>query len=322
VCDASTVFWADASVPNKAMDAESIFAALIDEKAEATKVAAVLERLRQGLPMRELRPDLQQGVRFHVLALAPNAARLSVRFYVEDEFGTIAERWLAHLERIRVEPGPREPNPSLWRQLIETATLRKSENIQPNLAGDWLRAILVGAPYPLTLLASVVTRIRADGDVNAIRVGILKSVLIRNFRMEAPVSLDTENRDQGYLLGRLFAAYERAQEAALGRDVNATIKDKFYGAASAQPRKVFPLLDRGSANHLSKLGKKSPGQKVNLERLIGGIMEAMAPDADPFPASLPDRSQALFALGYYHQRASFFVKSETADRPLAEDKTP
>ena len=87
------------------------------------------------------------------------------------------------------------------------------------------------------------------------------------------MSLDPDNTNKGYLLGRLFAAYEQAQTAALGRNVNATIKDKFYGAASAQPRKVFPLLDRGSANHLSKVGKQRPGQKVNLEKAIGAILD-------------------------------------------------
>ena len=124
------------------------------------------------------------------------------------------------------------------------------------------------------------------------------------------MSLDPENTNKGYLLGRLFAAYEQAQTAALGRNVNATIKDKFYGAASAQPRKVFPLLDRGSANHLSKVGKQRPGQRVNLEKTIGAILEQMSPAGDPFPASLPAEDQALFGLGYYHQRNEFFRKPE------------
>ena len=132
------------------------------------------------------------------------------------------------------------------------------------------------------------------------------------------MSLDPANTNKGYLLGRLFAAYEQTQSAALGRNVNATIKDKFYGAASAQPRKVFPLLDRGSANHLSKVGKQRPGQKVNLEKTIGAILEQMSPAGDPFPASLPAEDQALFALGYYHQRNEFFRKPETAGTKEAD----
>ena len=320
--DASTVFWADASNATVAVEADARFAVLlnIDERSEAEKIKDKLEQVSTLRTAATLKPDLPTDVRFHVLALAPNAARLSVRFYVEDDFREIETRYLAHLERMRIEPSPREANPSMWRMLIETAVLRKSENIQPNLAGEWLRTILTGAPYPLTLLSALIIRIRADHEINALRVAMLKSILIRNFNMtkEAPVSLDPENRDQGYLLGRLFATYENVQRAALGSEVNATIKDKFYGSASAQPRKVFALLDRGSANHLSKVGKKRPGQKVNLERLISDIMGLMSPAADPFPASLPDRSQALFALGYYHQRAVFFTKTNTSE---AEEAT-
>jgi CRISPR-associated protein Csd1 len=312
--DASTVFWADSFNQRAATEAESLFLGFVDEKqaegVETKKVETILAKLRAGRPVEEFKPDLPQGVRFFVLGLAPNAARLSVRFYIEDDFGEIAERYLRHLDRLRIDPPPGEDAPSIWRMLIETAVLRKSENIQPNLAGQWMRAILTDTPYPLTLLSTLIMRLRADHDVNALRVAILKSILIKNFNMEVPVSLDPDCKEPGYLLGRLFAVYEQIQTAALGRNVNATIKDKFYGAAAAQPRKVFRMLEAGSANHLSKIGKRKPGLKINFEKAIGAIMEAMAPELDPFPATIPDKSQALFGLGYYHQRNEFFKKSE------------
>jgi CRISPR-associated protein Csd1 len=271
--------------------------------------------------LEDVDPGLAKGVRFHVLGLAPNAARLSVRLWLDDDFGHLAKNYQRFVSDMKIEPPPQDEYPALWRYLVETAVLGKRENVPPNLAGDWLRAILTGTPYPLTLLSTVLMRIRADKRVNPLRVAMLRALLVRNFGMgpngetdkskEAPVSLDMNNSNKGYLLGRLFAAYEQAQSAALGRNVNATIKDKFYGAASAQPRKVFPLLDKGSANHLSKVGKQRPGQKVNLEKTIGGILEAMSPENDPFPASLNPQEQALFSLGYYHQRNEFFRKRET-----------
>jgi CRISPR-associated protein Csd1 len=316
--DTSTVFWADAGDPQAAEEAEDIFGSLIgvdDEKITNRSVKDTLEKIRAGRAA-DVIADLPKGVRFHIIGLAPNAARLSIRFYLEDEFGVIARRFLEHVEGLRIEPPPREAAPSMWRMLVETAVLRKSENIQPNLAGEWLRAILSGAPYPRTLLSTLIMRLRADRDVNALRVAVLKSVLVRNFDMEVPVAMDPAFTDQGYLLGRLFALYEQVQTAALGRNVNATIKDKYYGAASAQPRKVFHLLEAGSANHLSKIGKQKPGLKVSLEKQIGAIMDVMEPGRDPFPASLPDKSQALFGLGYYHQRNEFFRK---ADKTTPED---
>jgi CRISPR-associated protein Csd1 len=312
VGDASTVFWADGSNA-AAKEAEGVFAALlganVDETVEARKVGAILKAIRAGRPAEDFRPDLPQGVRFFVLALAPNAARLSVRFYIEDDFAEIAEHFLAHAERMRLEPPPREERPSIWRLLIETAVRRKSENIQPNLAGDWLRAILTGNRYPLTLLLTVLMRLRADRDVNGLRVAMLKTVLIRNFSWEVPVSLDLENKDSGYLLGRLFAAYEYAQTRALGPNVNATIRDQYYGTASATPRSVFPLLQRKATHHLSRLRKDKPGLAVNLDRRIGEIFELADPDSLFLP-TLSAQRQAMFAVGYYHQRNDFYRRKE------------
>ena len=312
--DASTVFWADASNAETAGQAEGLFAALlgveeVDETAEAKKVAAILDAVRRGAPLESLTPELPPGVRFYVLALAPNAARLSVRFFVEDDFGAIAGRYLAHVERMRIEPPPREQAPSMWRLLIETASQRKSENIPPQLAGDWLRAILTGAPYPLTLLSTLLMRLRADHDLNALRVAMLKSLLIRNFERKAPVALDPDYDDPGYLLGRLFATYEYAQTQALGGNVNATIRDQYYGTASATPRSVFPLLQRKATHHLSKLRKEKPGLAVNLDRKIGEICELSDAEA-MFPPTLNSRRQALFAIGYYHQRNDFYRARE------------
>ncbi len=320
--DASTVFWADASKAETARDAESIFQGImgeesgVDEAVEAQKIATILERVRKGVvwasAVKDIAPDLAAGVRFNVLGLAPNAARLSIRFWFEDDFGTLAKNYQRFVQDMAIEPPPREPYPSLWRYLIEVAVLGKRENIPSNLAGEWMRTILTGTRYPMTLLSSVLMRMRADKEVNALRVAILRALLIRNFGKdkEAPVSLDQDNRNKGYLLGRLFATYEQIQGAALGRTINATIRDKFYGSASVQPRKVFPLLSNGSMNHLSKVGKQKPGLKVNLEKAISGIFELMDPAADPFPTSLATDEQALFALGYYHQRNAFFSKSE------------
>jgi CRISPR-associated protein Csd1 len=317
--DASTVFWADATNIATAEKAENAFVAMFEEvndEVETHKVGDILERIRQGQPLEEIAPELSRGVRFHVLGLAPNAARLSIRFWFDNDFGVLARNYQNFVAEMRIEPPPRGANPPLWRYLIETAVLGKRENVSPNLAGEWMRSILMGTAYPLTLLSTVLMRIRADGEINALRVAILKALIIRNFKREAPVSLDSENNNKGYLLGRLFAAYEQAQSAALGTKVNATIKDKFYGAASAQPRKVFALLEKGSANHLSKVGKQAPGFRVVLEKTIGGIMEKMSPGDEPFPASLTAQEQALFGLGYYHQRNDFFKskKTEQADQ--------
>lgn len=321
--DASTVFWADASNAETAAIAETCFAAFVtdvDDAIEARKVGDLLAKIRSGQPVRDLDPGLTQSVRFHVLGLAPNAARLAIRFYFDSDFGEIARNYQRYLEDMRIEPQHRDPYPAFWRYLVETAVQGKTENVPPNLAGEWLRAILAGTRYPLTLLSTVLMRLRADKaePVNALRASMLKAILIRNYEREVPVALDPDNRNKGYVLGRLFAAYEQIQTAALGSKVNATIRDKFYGAASAQPRRVFARLNSGSTSHLAKLGKLKPGYKVNLEKTLADIIGLLHPGEDPFPASFSAEEQALFGVGYYHQRNEFFKSKEDA-RPVSEE---
>lgn len=320
--DASTVFWADSSDALAAAEAESIFAALVDPKAEDTiatsTIGARLEEIRNGKRLAEVAPNLNEGVQFHVLGLAPNAARLSVRFYWESDFGQLTANYQRYLADTAIDPPPRDGWPPLWRYLRELAVLGKSENVPPNLAGDWMRAILTGARYPMTLLVSTLMRMRSDGEINALRVAILKSVLVRNLNVEVPVALDPANTNKGYILGRLFAVYEEVQRAALGGNVNATIKDKFYGSASAAPQKVFAALGSGSQNHFSKLKKQSPGRAVNLEKLLMTITDLMEAGNDPIPASLSSAEQALFGIGYYHQRSDFFRKHDDSEPNLTE----
>ena len=338
--DASTVFWALCDDDAAADLAERLFRAMVDPPAESEqereereeresddrtfsqKVGIQLERIRRGEPLKVVEPKLAEGVLFHVLGLSPNAARLSVRYWFDDDFGVLAENYRRFVSDIEISPPPAESAPALWRYLRETAVLGKSENVAPNLAGEWMRSILTGARYPATLLSLVLARIRADGRVNALRAAMLKAVLIRNNRLEVPVALDPDETNKGYVLGRLFAVYEEIQRAALGGRVNATIKDKFYGSASATPQRVFAALDRGAANHLAKLGKISPGRKVNLSKLLAEVMDGMSPDQDPFPVSLPAKDQALFGLGYFHQHSEFFrtaaEKANTA-RPANQE---
>lgn len=315
--DTSTVFWADAGDAGAAEEAENLFAGLFEgpgaaadrEAMDARKIGDKLAQIRDGQPLTQILPDLD-SIRFFVLGLAPNAARLSVRFYWESDFGALVGNYQHYLKDMALEPPPRDGWPPLWRYLVELAVQGKRENVPPLIAGEWMRAILTGSRYPMTLLSTTLMRIRSDGEVNAYRAAILKSVLTRNLSMEAPVALDPANLNKGYILGRLFAVYEEVQRAALGGNVNATIKDKFYGSASATPQKVFRTLDAGSQNHFSKLRKLSAGRAVNLEKLLTSITDLMEPGNDPIPASLSAAEQALFGIGYYHQRSDFFRKRE------------
>ena len=313
----STVFWAEADDSATAQAAEGFFAQVFtppDDEQESAKIFNVLEKIGKGRPLQEIAPELSPNTRFYILGLAPNAARISVRFWLDTTFGQLAKNLAQHWQDLALEPCAWKTPPSIWRLLLQTAVLGKSENISPVLAGEMTRAVICGTPYPLSLLSQLITRIRADGDVNALRVAMMKAVLERRFRKGfieegVPMSLNNESPNRAYLLGRLFAVLERIQYQALG-ELNAGIADRYYGSASAVPFSVFPRLLSGAKHHLSRLRKDKAGMAVNLDKDLGEIIAKLP---ETFPRHLSIDEQGRFAIGYYHQKQSYFAKKETAE---------
>lgn len=242
------------------------------------------------------------GTRFYVLGLAPNAARIAVRFWLVKTVGELAVNIRQHFDDMRIAHAPHEPETlSLFRLLVATATLGKAENIPPNLGGDVMRSIIEGLPYPQTLLAGAIRRIRAEQEVTYPRAAIIKACINRNEGREVlKVSLDENNTNTAYRLGRLFAVLERIQEEA-NPGIRATIRNTYWGAASGTPGKVFPLLIGLSNKHLVKIRRERPGRATNFEKLIIGIMSALKPEM-PYPINLPLIEQGSFDVGYYHQK--------------------
>ena len=311
VGDASTVFWADA--PSQ-FDSEFTLADFFGEtKDDPDRGVRAVQALHQALASGQL-PVGERGAQFFVLGLAPNAARISVRFWLRAPLSELAPRILQHFADLKVvRRYDSDPvTPSLFRLLSSIALLGKLDNVPPRLAGEWMRAILEGQPYPATLLNATVIRCKAEQEVTTLRAAVLKAWLNRDHRRanpEVPANhqyfkeeLDMQQTDAPYLLGRLFAVLERIQQQAQP-GINATIRDRYYGAASTTPVLVFTTLLRLKNAHLKKL---SDGQASYFERLIG---EIMLPLSD-FPRQLALPQQARFALGYYHQRQAFYTRKE------------
>ncbi len=313
--DATVVFWADASKAEA--EAADAFMALLmepdaqtitDEK-EVTRLRTQIDEIAAGRPVAELRPDIAPGTQFHVLGLSPNAARISIRFWLSgglDQFATALAR---HYNDMRIEPLPRAwgAAPSVRRLLAQTVAAQgEMKNIPPLLAGEMMRAVLSGGAYPQTLLAAALMRLRAGDDpASGWHAAAIRGVLARSPDYvasfgEPPMSLQRDTAEPGYQLGRLFAVYELAQRAALGR-VNASIRDKYFGAASATPASVFPIIVRGGQNHLAKVRKEKPGWATLIERELEEIHSHLDP---MLPRSLSLQKQGAFAIGYYHQRAT------------------
>lgn len=306
VGDASTVFWAEKS----GHPMETLFPGVFgepdkdDPDSGTQAVAALLAAPHSGSEFFE-----DGDTRFYVLGLAPNVARIAVRFWEVKTVGGLAVNIRKHFDHLRIVHAPHEPETlSLFRLLVATATQGKAENIPPNLGGELMRSAMGNLPYPQTLLGGAIRRIRAEREVSYPRAAIIKACINRNEgREELKVSLDESNINPAYRLGRLFAVLERVQERA-SPNLNATIRDRYYGAASATPMTVFPTLLKLKNHHIGKLDNK--GEAVNHEKLIGEIIDGIA----DFPAQLGLQDQGRFAVGYYHQRQAFFSKSDKSEQ--------
>jgi len=326
--DTTIVFWAQEDNAEKVQKAESLFMNFfnppsVTDNSETVELKAEIEKLAKGRPLSEIAPDLDPKTQFFILGLAPNAARLSIRFWLQTDFGHIQQRLAEHFQDLALDPLPWKTQPSIWRLLMQLVPHRegqknKIEDVPAHLAGELMRSVLTGQRYPRAILAQLLSRFRSDGDINGLRVAMVKAVLQREFRKqltkeEIPMSLDESNTNPAYLLGRLFAMLESIQRGALGDKVNATIADKYYASASTVPYSVYPRLLTGSKHHLSKIRKEKPGWAFNLEKELGQIMSQLPTE---FPRHFSIENQGRFSIGYYHQK--FKTNKEKSIEAISE----
>ena len=327
--DTTVVFWAESTNPayvnmftailNPEADKTRSKRAQRDEKAEY-ELGQLMSALKAGqsVDVGNLIMDLDPQIRFNVLGLSPNAARLSVRFYYTNPFSKSIRNLVTHhanMELINEFSGKAEYYP-IWRIIKETVSKKaRKGKAAPLLEGAVIRSVLMNLPYPAALYNAILTRIRADQDdkkagitkINHLRAAIIKAYLIRKYRNqnkyqeELQMSLNKDSTNQAYLLGRLFAVLEKAQQDAAGRDLNATIKDRYFTSACATPSTTFPVLLRLSQHYITK---SDYGRLT--DRRIQDIMGKLEVEETPFPKHLNLDEQGIFVLGYYHQKADFY----------------
>lgn len=278
----------------------------------ATEIKALMDSVKTGKYRKKYLGN------FYVLGLAPNSARLAVKYWDTGPVYVLAERLAQHFEDFEIvrHPDAREYL-TLGQILRSTVFEAKMSNVPSNLAGEVVRSVLTGNPYPRTLFLQTLRRIRSERKVTRARAAIIKAYVNRKKRIykeegELTMSLDINNPSIGYRLGRLFAVLEKIQNTALP-DINASICDRYYGAASSTPATVFPQLMKLKNHHIAKL---SPQYRVFNEKLIGEIMSEIS----LFPRILDIDQQGLFAIGYYHQKQDFYIKKDSKNETDATDE--
>lgn len=305
--DTTIVCWAEGAEPQYSLFAGlSLFGDALPEGLSDKDLHSALKNLAQGLPCEELKLDPSRP--FYILGLAPNAARLSVRFFCRNSFGSLMKNVNDHHKRMEIV-GKRFDVTPLWAMLRETVNLNTTDKSpSPAMAGATTRAIFQGTAYPASLLEATMLRIRAEREITPGRAAILKAYYLKNTNDLCPkevltVSLNEISTNIPYTLGRLFAVYEALQESA-NPGINATIKDKYFNSASATPATIFPILDNLSQKHLRKL---DTGLRISYDRQIGTLKNVLG-ESNPVRLSLPE--QGSFNLGYYHQKQFRYTKKE------------
>ena len=309
--DTTVVCWAENASPAAAsLGMFAMFGIPEGTGLQEGDLTRALELLAAGEPCDWLEETLNHEQHFYILGLSPNAARISVRFFMRDTLGEFARHLCTHAENLKiVRPAfDKRENLSVWALAQETVN-RKERNPAPapQLSGDLLRAVLTGGPYPATLLDGVALRIRAEQDVTRGRAAILKAYYLRN---PSPLSAHKEvltvelNENATYLpyvLGRLFAMLEAIQDAA-NPVINTTIRERYFNSACGTPAMVFPTLINLAQKHLNKLPNK---QEVHFQKQLADLLGRIH---EPFPLRLSLPDQGAFQLGYYHQMQKRYAK--------------
>ena len=306
--DTTVVCWAEGGQPAYQ---DCAMAALYDDTYSERDIQNAIARLARGEAVDWQEQRLDPNTRFYVLGLAPNAARLSVRFFWQNSFGVLAQNVARHHERLKIihGAGDKRETLSIWRLLRETVN-QNARNPQPDprLAGDLLEAVLNNTRYPATLLNGATLRVRAEHRVTRGRAAILKAWYLRNSQDEQlkevmTVELNEKSTYLPYVLGRLFSVLEAVQQSA-NPGINTTIKDRYFNSASATPASVFPLLINLAQKHLAKL---EGGLAVYYSKRI---TELNARITQTLPARLSLAEQSAFQIGYYHETQKRYTKKE------------
>lgn len=324
--DSTIVYWAEDGDEQY----QDIFSFISDPTEENQEIVdGVFKSLAQGRPINV--DDVYNGLsleqKFYILGLAPNAARIAVRFFYQDSFGNILKNVRDHYDRLRLVKPVQDTVEyyGIWR-LLQATVNKKSKDKKPtsNMAGAVFQSVISGTRYPESLYQSVFIRIRAEQDdsdekiykITRGRVAIIKAFLIKNrnySKEEVTMALNEESKNIAYVLGREFAVLEIIQKE-VNPDIKATIKERYFNAACATPASIFPVLFKLKNSHIKKLDNVK--KERYYENLLGSLqdkLEVMGDQRTACPRRLSLEEQGMFVLGYYHQRQKQFEKKQKED---------
>lgn len=325
--DTTLIYWAEGA---EAEYSSAMFGMMFNDDMEQNDLKGVMEALSSGKTVLWNKLPLKPTNRFYILGLAPNASRLAVRFFLQDTFGSFAANLEKHQKRLEiVRPAFDDRNSlSIWSLLRETANPNSRDKKPPEpLVSALMRAVLMNTPYPAELFIQTEIRLRAEQNLDIslterckkdrTKAAIIKAWLWKNvveksgnenhpYKEALDVKLQEDTTYQPYVLGRIFAVLERIQTSE--KELNATIRDRYFNSACATPAMIFPILIKLSNNH-----QKSMKNEKERDKYVKLLEKLYAKIDEEYPNHLSLQDQGIFQIGYYHQKQKFFTKKEETE---------
>lgn len=346
IADTTLVFWTDAEskedddisvfLAGSAIEPERIECASAQDEVLVNRIRDDLERIAQG---KAIRSREKSPTRFFVLALSPNEGRIVVRGFYQSSYGEFIGRLCNHYALLDIIPAGKKKEIIAPYMILKACTritekerdiydvvrdrkairiLKKDlqKNVPAHYVGALMQSILSGGAYPDFIASAIMRRLKTESSVSQmkkhpgyyqIRCAYLKAWLTRkNPSYKITTMLDSNNKETGYVLGRLLATFQKIQDEAHPNGLNRTIMDSYYASASTVPASVFPRIIRMNQHHMIKLRSENPGLQITRKKQIQEIVDLIS----AFPAYLSLAQQGLFALGFYHQTQAFYTSSK------------
>lgn len=323
--DTTVIFWAETTRKQPTGMLSSLISGkfevenneeAIEDEAAVSEIQQIMKKIASGYPIDYEEAIFCDDTKIYVVGLSPNAARISVRFFIQDQLGRLAAKLTRHYEDMAIQKRFDKDFDTIpiWKIISETIPSNsKDKNPSPLLAGALLRAIMNGSEYPFNLYQAMLIRIRAEHDITHVKAAVIKAYLKRKYKYNEKIkevltmSLNKESDNKAYLFGRLFAVLEKLQRDS-NEGIKATIAEKYLSSACSTPAMIFPMLLNLSNHHLGKF--KEEGKRIYYKQLIGEILEKLEVSEEPFPKNIMSEEQGIFYLGYYQQNNENYRKRD------------
>ena len=280
-------------------------------------VARLIESVASGTERdsRYIEPD-----QFYSCTLSGSAARIAVRDWIETSlfnFRKSIAKWFQDIAIDEYDGGLKKTK-THYTRLYDLARSCQRKNNDGSYDKDdaslarvaaylW-NAALTNTSLPLWMLTKVLQRVRLDKyGITAERAALIKFILNRHNRggdFMIQEKLVEGNNPVAYVCGQIFAVLESIQRAALGKNVNAGIRERYFTFALTTPSPAFGRLFNLSSKHFTKLKTEKPGLAVVLDKELQELCKGIK--IEEFPPTFTLEEQGQFAIGYYHQRQKPF----------------